>query len=71
MKVDNIEKYTLSSLKALQDEYETFLEKSNGIDPDFPHLSFNDKGKKIDVNGGKKSILDDKTKKLIDKIWRT
>jgi hypothetical protein len=49
VKVDNIENYSLDSLIKLQDEYENFLEKSEGYDPDFPMIGLgvnNKKGKK-------------------------
>ena len=50
IKVDNIEGYTLKALKELQRCYESYLEKTDGSDPDFPMMSFggkNGKGKKI------------------------
>lgn len=50
VKVDNIEGYTLKALKSLQSCYESYLEKTDGSDPDFPMISFGGKkgkGKKI------------------------
>ena len=47
LKVDNIEKYTLSQLLALKDSYTDFIEGSEGYDPDFPMTTFGEKGKKV------------------------
>lgn len=47
LKVDNIENYTLKTLISLRDKYEEFLEKTEGIDPDFPMINFESKGKRI------------------------
>lgn len=41
LKVDNIENYTLDTLDKLKETYSNFMEKSDGVDPDFPSLSFN------------------------------
>lgn len=48
-KVSSIENYCLKDLKKIQKQYEEFLERSEGVDPDFPTVSFGDssKGKKI------------------------
>ena len=40
LKADGIEGYTLSSLKALRECYENFLDTTEGTDPDFPLLNF-------------------------------
>jgi hypothetical protein len=45
LKVDNIEYYTLGTLKELQKVYDEFKESSEGIDPDFPGINFGNKGK--------------------------
>ena len=50
LKVDNIEEYSLPVLKELKEQYDNFLEESEGTDPDFPLMSFGNKGTKI---GGK------------------
>ena len=51
VKVDNIEHYSLKTWGELRKKYESFLEKSEGIDPDFPMMKFggegNGKGQKI------------------------
>lgn len=50
VKVDNIEHYTLKTLGELRKRYEIFLERSEGIDPDFPMMVFGaaaGKGEKI------------------------
>lgn len=47
LKVDNIENYTLDTLQKLKDYYDEFLEDSEGVDPDFPLMSFGNKGQKI------------------------
>ena len=55
VKVDNIENYSLDSLIKLQEEYENFLERSEGYDPDFPMTGLggnNKKGKKTMKVGG-------------------
>lgn len=56
LKVDNIEGYTLKSIKELRKVYDKFLEASDGTDPDFPMVDFGSKGKK--VQGINKSKLD-------------
>lgn len=43
LKADGIEGYTLSSLKALRECYENFLDTTEGTDPDFPLLNFGGK----------------------------
>lgn len=45
-KVDNIENYTLGTIKKLQEEYIKFIESCDGVDPDFPLFNFGSKGKK-------------------------
>lgn len=40
IKIDNIENYTLKCLYQIKDSYEKFLEKSDGVDPDFPTIGF-------------------------------
>lgn len=56
-KVDNIENYTLGTLKVLQGEYQKFLEQSDGVDPDFPMFNFG--GKETKIKGTNKAIIDD------------
>ena len=51
LKVDNIEKYTMTALDSLKKEYDKYIEKSDGKDPDFPELIFGEQGTKI--NSGK------------------
>lgn len=47
-KVDNIEGYTLKSLNALKDRYQDYMDSTEGMDPDFPMITFGgDRGKKI------------------------
>ena len=43
VKIDNIEEYTLSALDELQKVYDKFLEKSEGVDPDYPLLKIGGK----------------------------
>jgi len=50
LKVDNIEEYTLATLYKLRKVYDDFLDKSEGLDPDFPTLTIGDHGE----NGGVK-----------------
>ena len=47
VKVDNIEHYTLKTLLTLKKSYEDYLDKSEGFDPDFPSVNFNNKGQKL------------------------
>ena len=47
IKIDNIEGYTLKSLINIRECYENFLDKTEGLDPDFPTLNFGGKGKKL------------------------
>ena len=44
LKADGIENYTIGTLTELRKCYEEFLKKSDGSDPDFPMMSFGDKG---------------------------
>ena len=60
LKVDNIENYTLKALKKLEDTYEEFKEKTNGVDPDFPGISFKTKGTKITVGSNVYQLFDSK-----------
>lgn len=60
LKADNIEGYTLKSLGILRKTYESFLESSEGTDPDFPMVDFGSKGKKVQgVNKSKLSTSED------------
>lgn len=47
LKVDNVEQYTLKTLGKLRECYESFLDTTEGVDPDFPLLNFSKNGKKI------------------------
>ena len=47
IKIDQIEHYTLSSLFKLKDIYNEFMEKTEGLDPDFPMIDFGEKGQTI------------------------
>ena len=67
LKVDNIEYYSLPCLQILQKEYDKLLKKTEGIDPDFPQLTFGDG--KNSLNFDSKHKLDDDSKKLLNKIW--
>lgn len=58
LKVDNIEHYTLGALKKLEDTYEEFKQKTDGIDPDFPSITFKTKGTKITVGSNVYKLLD-------------
>lgn len=59
-KVDNIENYSLNTLKTLQSEYMKFLDESGGVDPDFPMFNFGGKsGGETLIRGNNKAILDD------------
>ena len=47
-KVDNIENYTLKTINALRDRYQDYMESTDGMDPDFPMITFGGgKGKKV------------------------
>ena len=60
LKVDNIEGYTLHSLMELKKVYENFKEKTEGLDPDFPGITFGDKGTKISRGTNITKFLDEK-----------
>ena len=75
LKVDNIEHYTLNSLYKLKKVYDDFLDKSEGVDPDFPGMILGDHGNGEKIKGtnyfslfggeenipeGHKGILEDK-----------
>lgn len=49
LKVDNIEKYTLSALDELRKIYDKFTDSTGGFDPDFPMMSVGGKGEKSEV----------------------
>lgn len=58
LKIDNIENYTLNTLESLKKCYDNFLDKSEGIDPDYPGYTFGGKkGKRFNI--GDSSILDE------------
>ena len=59
MKADNIENYTLGTLKILQSEYSKFLEESGGVDPDFPMFNFGGGNGETKVKGTNKAALED------------
>ena len=61
VKVDNIENYTVGTLKILQGEYAKFLEESGGVDPDFPMFSFGGKNgnKETKIKGKNKAALEE------------
>ena len=48
-KIDRVEDYTLKALFEIKKTYESFLDKTEGHDPDFPETDFSGgkKGKKI------------------------
>ena len=68
LKSDNIESYTLSSLKALKDSYDEFIESTEGHDPDFPMINFNTKGQKIAGTNIYAGHEDDDFKGLTDRF---
>lgn len=47
IKIDNIENYSLSALSEIRKCYDKFLEKSEGVDPDYPMMRFGEGGKTI------------------------
>ena len=47
LKVDGIEHYSLDTILKLKKVYDDFVEKTEGIDPDFPMIDFGGKGQKI------------------------
>ena len=47
LKVDRVEDYTLKTLVKLREVYEDFLQRTEGIDPDFPMLNFGQTGQKL------------------------
>lgn len=49
-KVDNIEEYTLSTVRQLESIYSDYLENTEGKDPDFPMMTLGGHGE----GGGKK-----------------
>ena len=60
VKADNIENYTLGTLKILQSEYSKFLEESGGVDPDFPMFNFGgNNGGGTKIKGTNKAALED------------
>ncbi len=67
LKVDNIEYYTLPCLQILQNEYDKFLKKTEGVDPDFPQFNFADGATGLSFDS--KHKLDDESKKLLNKVW--
>ena len=53
IKINNIEDYTLASIDEMRDAYDRFLEKTEGIDPDYPYLRLGqgEKGKVLGTRG--------------------
>ena len=60
LKVDNIEGYCLDTLNKIKDAYEKFLETSEGVDPDYPSIVFNE-GKQKKIKGKNKFQVMGKT----------
>lgn len=56
IKVDNIENYTLETIHQLVSVYDKFLEKSEGMDPDFPMVNFGGEAKGQKIASGKNNI---------------
>jgi hypothetical protein len=67
LKVDNIEQYTLEALKKLEDTYDEFKEKTEGLDPDFPSITFKTKGTKLTVGSNVYALLDSAPPGIMDK----
>jgi hypothetical protein len=63
-KIDNIENYTLSTLKILKENYLKFLEDSGGIDPDFPNFSFGGNNGETKIKGQNKASLEEQEERL-------
>ena len=62
-KVDNIECYTMSALKELQNSYDAILKNTKGIDPDFPGIDFGDSSNTINLNTSGEQLDDSTTSK--------
>ena len=58
VKIDNIEGYTLGSLRTIEDNYSAFMEKTEGLDPDFPTIDFGGKAKGKKIQGVNKARVD-------------
>ena len=58
LKVDNIENYTLGTLKELENIYEDFKNDTGGLDPDFPGISFKTKGTNLIVGSNVYKLMD-------------
>ena len=58
LKVDNIENYTLGTLKELENIYEDFKNDTDGLDPDFPGISFKTKGTNLIVGSNVYKLMD-------------
>lgn len=59
LKVDNIEYYSFRAVKELKKSYDELLEKSEGMDPDFPMITVGDgKGEKK-IKGRNKIQVED------------
>ena len=56
LKVDNIEQYTLKELSELKKLYSDFIDKTEGLDPDFPGIKFDSKGTKISIGTNKSNL---------------
>ena len=67
LKVDNIEGYGLSSIIALKESYEELLERTEGVDPDFPMIDFG-QNKGVKIKGKNKVQLENKVN---EETWHT
>lgn len=59
VKLDNIENYTLESLLAARKCYDSFMEKTEGFDPDFPECDFSGGKKGTKIGGVNKAKVDE------------
>lgn len=58
IKIDNIEGYTLNSLRTIEENYSAFMEKTDGLDPDFPTIDFGGKNKGQKIKGQNKARVE-------------
>lgn len=64
LKIDSIENYSLRQLIDLRKRYESFLDRSNGLDPDFPGLNFGgNQGKGEKIRGVSMAKVDEEERK--------
>lgn len=54
-KLDNIEKYSMDTIREMQKVYEEYLKDTDGVDIDFPGFKFNQNRDSVSKSSGSKT----------------